>query len=401
MKKIMTLALACAAMLGNSAIAQEVTYVEDPAQGYTFNRFKDNWFITAEGGVNYQFSKHDVNREWSDRFAPAFGLQIGKWFSPIMGFRGGATYLGAKGLAKGADAFGLVYDEDGAPKMYEGYYKTKVGNLGVNFDALLNVTNWWCGYKPDRVYNLIAHGGAGAYWTWQRNFGDSNPQKIGWHRAHNTIMFANAGLMNSFRLSSVVDLFVDVQYTLIDFHGADHDLSLQAGLNFNLGKSDWDCPVTAVCPTWKYTDAEGDALVAKLKARDQEVAEMNQELETLRARKPQVIRQDCEGLVTVYYPINQSGLSAREKTVLKSVAQVMKENTDKRYKLTGYADSYTGTDAINDRLRQARVDGVYNYLVSLGVDPAQLDKTTDDQNLTDLGPQAAPLDRAVTVRNAD
>ena len=74
MKKIMTLALACAAMLGSNAIAQEVTYVEDPAQGYTFNKFKSNWFITAEGGVNMQFSKHDVQREWSDRFAPAFGL---------------------------------------------------------------------------------------------------------------------------------------------------------------------------------------------------------------------------------------------------------------------------------------------------------------------------------------
>ena len=32
------------------------------SQGYLFNRFKDNWFITAEGGVNYQFSKTDIAR---------------------------------------------------------------------------------------------------------------------------------------------------------------------------------------------------------------------------------------------------------------------------------------------------------------------------------------------------
>ena len=43
--------------------AQEVTYVEDPSQGYLFNRMKDNWFITAEGGAGIYFSPNDSKRD--------------------------------------------------------------------------------------------------------------------------------------------------------------------------------------------------------------------------------------------------------------------------------------------------------------------------------------------------
>ena len=157
MKKSAFLALACAALMSATATAQEtpeITYTSDPSQGYLFNRFKDNWFITAEGGVNYQFSKTDIARKWSDRFAPAAGLYVGKWFSPVMAFRGGFSYMGTKGLSNLSDAFGLCYNGGNGPVMYDNkYYKTHVYNFGVSFDAMLNLTNWWCGYKPNRVYN--------------------------------------------------------------------------------------------------------------------------------------------------------------------------------------------------------------------------------------------------------
>ncbi len=42
------------------------------------------------------------------------------------------------------------------------------------------------------------------------------------------------------------------------------ELGVQVGITYKFNKTDWTCPVTAVCPTWKYTDAEGDALVARL-----------------------------------------------------------------------------------------------------------------------------------------
>ena len=52
MKNLTLLLLLCVSYLvPTMTSAQEVTYVEDPSQGYLFNRMRDNWFIQADGGV--------------------------------------------------------------------------------------------------------------------------------------------------------------------------------------------------------------------------------------------------------------------------------------------------------------------------------------------------------------
>ena len=57
MKKSVLIALAALAIGGASqASAQEVTYVQDCAQGYLINKNTDNWFLTVRGGANILFS---------------------------------------------------------------------------------------------------------------------------------------------------------------------------------------------------------------------------------------------------------------------------------------------------------------------------------------------------------
>ena len=98
MKKITLMALACAMfMVPSLANAQEVTYVEDPAQGYTFNRFQDNWFIEALGGAGVMMSKWDKNLDFKDRIGWKGNLYLGKWFSPVMGVRFGGEFNQMKG----------------------------------------------------------------------------------------------------------------------------------------------------------------------------------------------------------------------------------------------------------------------------------------------------------------
>ena len=74
----------------------------------------------------------------------------------------------------------------------------------------------------------------------------------------------------------------------------------------------------------------------------------------------------------------------------------MKE-TKKDYVLTGWADNYTGTDAINKRLRKNRVNGVKKQLLRYGVPESQLEATTNDGNRVDLGDKVLTLDRCVTI----
>ena len=311
-------------------------------------------------------------------------------------------------MSKGACPKGALYQKMNDGSIDGKYYPEKFMGIGPEFDVLINLTNWWCGYKPNRVYNAVLHGGAGAYWTQARRYnhhsdGYKTEGDLMWVNAHNTFLFANVGIMNNFALSKRFNLFVDVQYTIMDISRAmESNLAISAGFTVNLGKTDWNCPVTAVCPTWKYTDAEGDALVARLANADNKISDLQKQLDDcLKRPVKQAPAQNCEGLCTVYYPINKSNITARDKNVLRSVANVMQENPNKKYILTGWADNYTGNEEINTRLRNARVNGVKAYLESCGVNPDQLDARIDANNLTDFGIKSAPLDRAVTIKEAE
>ena len=116
MKKATLIACACALVMGAQAVsaqevAQEITYQEDPSQGLLLNRFKDNWFITAEGGVSLYMASYSTERKLGDRFMPAASIYAGKWFSPVFGGRFGINYLGLKGLSAGSNFIG-AYDEN-------------------------------------------------------------------------------------------------------------------------------------------------------------------------------------------------------------------------------------------------------------------------------------------------
>ncbi|MDE7142343.1 MAG: hypothetical protein K2O33_05575, partial [Muribaculaceae bacterium] len=98
-----------------------------------------------------------------------------------------------------------------------------------------------------------------------------------------------------------------------------------------------------------------------------------------------------------YYPCDLYRLTSVDRKVLESVANVMKADTSKQYVLTGWADNYTGNDAINVRLRHNRVNGVKNQLLRYGVNESQLEATTNNGNRVDLGDKCLTLDRCVTI----
>ena len=119
------------------ASAQEVTYVEDPAQGYLFNRFQDNWFIEAEGGAGVMMSKFDAKADFGDRIGWKANLAVGKWFSPLLGVRLGAEFNQMKGVAVGPNAIG--YRANG--KAVDNYMPQQFNNIGGFGDVMLNITN--------------------------------------------------------------------------------------------------------------------------------------------------------------------------------------------------------------------------------------------------------------------
>ena len=406
-------------------------WVGDCTQGRLINRNKDNWFFTLEGGANMLFGKGDIHADIKDRIDGAGAIYLGKWVTPTFGFRFGANYVmtkGATGLSQGNDfrKWNVSHPLTKGDEVQNGWYAQKWMGLGPEFDVLISLTNWWCGYRPGRVYNAVLHGGAGAYWRWaysQKGNAKENGATVyypdsKWHPAKNTIMFATLGLQQNFRLSKHVDFFIDLQYTLLDehaylVHGIEHMATAYLGFNFNMGKTDWNCPVVPVCaditPLMNQI-AMLEAQVRNLEARNRQ---LQAELDACLAREPQtIVKGDCSQLVTIYYPINNYSLSAREQKVLKSVADVMIAHPDQKYQVIGWADNWTGTADYNEGLRWRRVNGVKNYLVKCGVPEAQLVVNIDNANLVAtpeydefqagvIEAKSAPLDRAVTIRLAD
>lgn len=410
MKKATLLAIACAGLFSASAWAQEaaqqeITYVEDPAQGYLFNRFKDNWFITAEGGANIYFSHGDSDRKTWDRFAPAAGLYVGKWFSPIIALRVGANYMTLKGLSD-------VRTEDCKldEPLVNGKYKQKFNQVGPVFDAMLNLTNWWCGYHPGRRYNAIFYAGAGGYWTFTKDYTTDAQGNViksnGYKRNNDRVLVFRAGLINDFRISDQVHLSLDIRYSGIDNHKDEegegwnrtsHDLAAFLGVTYLFNKREWSAPVVPVCPPAENCDAYR----ARLQAANDRIKDLEDQLkDCLNKPVPEPVVEKAP-LATIYYPINIFRLTKKDVGLLEAVAGVMKDNPDKKYVITGWADNYTGNSKINERLRWNRVNGVKKQLIRKGVPESQLDVKIDNANLVDLGDKYAALGRATTIEEAE
>lgn len=403
MKKATLFAFACALFVGAQAVnaqeaAQELTYQPDPSQGLLLNRMKDNWFITVEGGASFYVAPLGVHRDAADRFMPAASIYGGKWFSPVFGGRFGVNYLGLKGLAADGSYIGALTDT------YGKYNKTKYAEIGPVFDLMINLTNWWCGYKPNRVYNATFYVGGGAYFTLTRHY-DAAGKSEGFKHANDDIFTARAGLINSFRISEQMQISLDLRASglgaLQNEGGAcwnKKGLALQAylGFTYNFKKRDWTAPVVPICPEPENCDA----LRARLAAADARIADLERQLRDCLNRPVETVVENNGPLATVYYPIGVSRLSRENQRVVKAIGQVMMSNPDKKYVLTGWADNYTGTDNINMRLRKNRAEGVAKLLVKTGVAENQLTVTTNNGNLSDLGEKCVALDRAVTIEEA-
>ena len=397
MKKSLIFVFLAAMFIGQSAMAQsqqEIIYVEDPSQGYTFNQFSNNWFISAEGGINYYYRSNNSERKLVDRFSPNAGLWIGKWFSPIVGLRAGFNWTQVKSL--GTEEGIGYYGE------FKNYDKFKMNEFSAQFNAMVNLTNWWCGYRPGRVYNGIIYGGFGLNFPYAPKWVNGG-RRDGWERVRNGMISASAGLINSFNVSKNVALYLDlrVQNMTTDMQletAGKNKFDLQAylGLTYNFNKTTWNAPIVPIIPEIPNCDE----VEARLQAAQGRIADLERQLRDCLNRPVQTAAPVVEEgpLCTIYYTIGSSRISRVDNKVLNAVANVMKANTNTKYTVTGYADNYTGSAAVNDRLREARAKGVEKVLLRNGVSASQLDVTTNNSNLFGQGAEYVSLDRAVTIK---
>ena len=343
---LMATGVATPAML--AAAPQEEAKTESSKE-IVLNSFKDNWMISLEGGADFSLGRFDSNASFGKRIAPVFGLNVEKWFSPIIGLRLGADYYGIKGAALwGNGLSGEMLDNT--------YYKQSYGLIVPGLDVMGDLASLFCGYR-ERVYSPILYVGMSV------PVGISGEGDIpNWAN-----MGMRGGLLNRFRLSDAWAINLDLRFDVLEAtvsNEGNHGKAFSAlvGVTYKFKDRGWKSPeIPVVAPVvGKYSDAEGDALVAQLRDANRKIANLEQQLAECKNRPAEKMVEEPAPVVTVYYNINSSELQSKDRVVLRAVAKAIKANEGKKYVITGYADSETGTAAFNAKLRKARAERVYD-----------------------------------------
>ena len=336
-------------------------------QGFVTNRFWDNWFISVGAGGQMYFGEYDSEPSFGKRLSPSFDLSVGKWLMPT---------LGARLQVSGFTLRGATHNPDNIYATWLtgiGNYRQRWRQFNMHVDGLLNLSNWIGGYRTDRFYEAVPFAGFGFI--------------HGCSSADNTAFMFTAGLLNKMRISDAFDVNVELRGSLVpqDFDGevggskGEGILSLTAGISYKFNQRKFRKEQkTKLVPTGISKEdlrAVEDKLAAEKRRADQLQKDLDQARRDLdEARKAAARPADALASdLTVFFEIGKANLSEKEKVNLRNYAELVKSTPDKRYLVTGYADSATGSKKRNQALSEERAQAVADFLVKeCGVNQSQL-----------------------------
>lgn len=311
----------------------------------------NNFFIGA--GVNGNVWLNDRgSKDFGDVWSkPTLGgsLFVGKWFNDKWGARinveGGSLHSYFKNELTRNDPDDLYYVKE----------KYVLGRL----DLLLNLTNVFRSYSPDRFYNLIPHVGVGGAYAF-------NGEGKTWNvirKDSKASVLVGAGLLNTFRLSCAWSAFIDLKMDLVDaeLDGCKTDdaflntfdglLSPSIGLIYNFGRTckqkekvappvfvepvvpvkEVPCPPCPTCPEPPKP-------------------------------QPQVVAP-APFPYNVFFRIDKWVIDPSQQIALEKTANYMKAYPNTKIKVLGHADVKTAYPAYNLKLSEKRAKNVARELV--------------------------------------
>ena len=334
---------------------------------YETNRFGDNWFIGAGGGVNIF-----LNEGYEPAIGPSIDVNVGKWFTPSVGMRVGYQGISSKVWADAASVLGPQRDAD------KGKFAQKFGYMYTHGDFLWNMSNAFGGYKETRFWNFVPYLHAGYFRTNGLDGVDFTDNEIA----------GGIGLLHNLRLVDRLDLIVDMRGTVVNgrAHGDDGVALLPTvtmGLAVDLGWPNF-VRTSTVVGALELANAEKFAILETaaiaLEAANLALEEENASLEKANAalsKENADLRKKPDGMdftaffdqmtpAAVYFEIGQTVLDDKEMEHLDFIARNLVAGADKNTKiyltLLGTADSNTGTLRRNQHLSEARAKYVYDIL---------------------------------------
>ena len=355
MKSVFAVALLT---LGTTTALAQATYTDSENNEY---QFKKHVFLNLEGGAQYTLGEAKFDK----LISPNVQFGLGYQFSPAFAIRLQANGWQSKGGWNGYELArnGNPYTED---------YKFNYVAPGLDF--MLNLSNLFFGWNPNRVFNVTAFLGGGANIAWKNDEVNEIAATLKKLDGYNLEYlwdgtkvrpYGRGGVELAFRLSDAVRFVVEAnanvlsdKYNSKKADNPDWYFNGLAGFRINLGK------------TYKKTEPAAPAPAPEPAPVAQEYVAPAPAPEVKEEPVVEPFRRD------VFFKINSAKISETEAAKVKEIVDFLNDNPDKKVSVTGYADAGTGNDVINDRLAKLRAQIVVKTLKEKYNIPA--DRITSD-----------------------
>jgi len=304
----------------------------------------DNWVISLGGGASVYMGDQNGDADFGDRINWGATLSAAKWFNPYMAFR----------LKLDGGPFKDFHYKRGVANPQLTQHDFVYGNAHLDF--MWDMTNHLGPYNEKRVVRFIPFIGAGyAYRPEKKIDGFIYPK-----RESPTI---NMGAQIPFRLSNRVDLFLEAQYVLLNEqfnyvdmgHEEDRVTSVMLGLNFKLGRTNWE-----VIEPMDY-DLLNDLnnQINALRAQVDDLSKPKQCPECPQLAPVVESRESMKNVV--FFRLNSSVIDTNQEGNIFNTAEYAKKH-NLPIKVVGYADKQTGTADYNYGLSERRARAVAKQL---------------------------------------
>lgn len=303
--------------------------------------FAPHWFLQVQGGAAETLGEGS----FGDLISPAAALNIGYRFSPVFSLRAGASGWQAKGIA--TTTVNNVY---------------KFNYIQANVDAVVSLTNLFCGWNPKRTLDFYGFLGVGANDRFHNDEALDLAHNTGYDfvnlwDGHRWAFTGRGGLGVNIRLSDYVALNVEANANgLTDHfnskHGDKSNIDWQfnglVGLTFKFGRG------------YKVIPAVIEEVIIE------ETPEPTPAPAPAPAPAPEV--KKVEPMTqNVFFLINSSVIRESEQVKIDKLVEYLKANPKATVEITGYADKETGYPAYNMALSERRSHSVQKALEDAGI----------------------------------
>ena len=311
--------------------------------------FWDNWSMGIQGGATMKMSGTGFFKS----ARPAFGLTIGKQWTPILGM----------------DIQGMGY-------VNTTNSSTMIDASDVSLITRMNLMNLFAGYEGmPRPFEIETVTGLGWLHHYMNGGGDTDDMSARVGLNFNFNLGEDAAWTFGIKPAVVFNLTGEYPSKKMAFNRNHSNMEILFGLTYHFADSDGNrhfALVNAVDPmALAVMNEEINDLREVVVAKDVELVGLADELLMVQNQLNEARNKKVEASgetiniveSVVAFPFNQSDVQSSQMPSLEHVANYLKNNPDANITVNGYA-SPEGTEEYNLQLSQRRADAVKDILVN-------------------------------------